>query len=254
MARYVTIAEARTAPGLRMACLQGVPSPWTEAARGIFRIKGLDCVYAARGPEEPRDAIAQWAGDSSVPVVAYEREKLRTGWAGILLLAERLAPEPALLPPDAERRAEAFGLAHEICGEMGFGWCLRLLMIQRSLGHGEGPAFPAEVAGALAGKYGFGPDSVLEARQRVVDVLGMLDVRLARQPYLLGDTLTAVDVYWATFANLLTPLPEHEMPAAPMIRAVYGGADRDLVEAVTGRLRDHQRHVYERYLELPVPL
>jgi glutathione S-transferase len=254
MARYITIGEARTAPGLRMVCLRGVPSPWTEAARGIFRIKGLNCAYAARGPEEPRDAIAEWAGDSSVPVVAYEREKLRTGWAEILLLAERLAPEPALLPAGAEPRAEAFGLAHEICGEMGFGWCLRLLMIQRSLGHAEGPAFPAEVAGALAGKYGFAPAGVRAARQRVLDVLGMLDARLERQPYLLGDSLTVVDVYWATFANLLTPLPEDQMPAAPMIRAVYSGADQDLVEAVTGRLRDHQRAIYQGFLELPVPL
>jgi glutathione S-transferase len=254
MTDYITITEARTAPGLRLVCLRGVPTPWTEAARGIFRVKGLDCRYAARGRDEPRDALVQWAGDSSVPVVAYEREKLRTGWAEILLLAERLSPEPALLPADPERRAEAFGVAHEISGEMGFGWCVRLLMIQRSLGHGAGPAFPAEAAAMLGAKYGLVPDSVRVARARVLAVLGMLDARLARQPFLVGDELSAVDIYWATFANLLTPLPEHELPAAPLIRAVYSGSDAELVDAVTERLRGHQRNVYERYLELPVPL
>jgi glutathione S-transferase len=256
MTHYLTIAEARQAPGLRMACLRGVPSPWTEAARGIFRVEGLACQYAARGADEPRDAIAQWAGDSSIPVVAWEREKLRTGWAEILLLAERLAAAPKLLPEDPELRAMVFGLAHEICGEMGLGWCMRLLMLQRSLGHGDGPAFPAETAAALAAKYGFAPASVREARSRVLLVLAMLDARLARagQSFLVGDVLTAVDIYWATFANLLTPLPEDLMPAAPLIRAVYSGADADLVAAVTPRLRRHQRDVYERYLELPVPL
>jgi hypothetical protein len=150
MAEYLSIQAAREATGLRLVGLRGVPSPWTEAARGIFRIKGLACRYAARGPDEPADALAQWAGDTGIPVVAYEREGLRTGWAEILLLAERLAPEPALIPPDAEGRAELFGLAHEICGEMGLGWCTRLMMIQRSLGHGEGSGFPPQVASRRA--------------------------------------------------------------------------------------------------------
>lgn len=254
MTDYLTLEAARQAPGLRLVGLRGVPSPWTEAARGIFRVKGLACRYAARGDHEPADALVQWAGDSSIPVVAYEREPLRKGWAEILLLAERLAPAPALIPSDAEARAELFGIAHEICGEMGLGWCARLLMIQRSLGHGGGAGFPPEVAVRLAARYGFSPQAARQAKGRVLDVLGMLDGRLARSPYLLGDTLTAADIYWATFANLLTPLPAELMPAIPLIRDVYAGADSDVVDAVTGRLRRHQREVYERYLELPVPL
>lgn len=254
MADYLTIADARAASGLRLVGLRGVPSPWTEAARGIFHVKELDCRYAARGKDEPEDAIAQWAGNSSIPVVAYEKEPLRTGWAEILLLAERLAPERPLIPADPEQRAALFGLGHEICGEMGLGWCVRLLMIERSLSHGEGPGFPPEIAARLAGKYGFSPQATRQARQRVFDVLGMLDARLERQPFLLGDTLTAADIYWATFANLLTPLPEDQLPAHPMIRDIYAGSDADVVAAVTGRLRDHQRDIYQRYLQLPVPL
>lgn len=254
MTGYLTIAEAREATGLRLVGLRGVPSPWTEAARGLFHVKGLECRYAARGRDEPEDALARWAGDSGIPVVAWNREPLRTGWAEILLLAERLAPEPALIPADAEGRAELFGLGHEICGEMGLGWSLRLMMIQRSLGHGGGPGFPPAVASHLAGKYGFNPHAAGQARGRVLDILAMLDGRLARHPFLIGESLTAADVYWATFANLLTPLPEPELPAAPMIRQVYESADADVLAAVTERLRRHQRFIYDRYLELPVPL
>ncbi len=93
----------------------------------------------------PTGSLAAWAGDVGIPVVAYENEKLRTGWAEILLLAERLKPEPALIPAGAQDRATLFGLAHEICGEMGFGWAYRLLMVRQSLGHGgEGTGFPIE--------------------------------------------------------------------------------------------------------------
>ena len=43
-----------------------------------------------------------------------------------MLLAERLAPAPALLPADPASRALALGLAHELCGEAGLGWSRRL--------------------------------------------------------------------------------------------------------------------------------
>jgi len=258
MSRFIAIADARDAGGLRMACLRGVPSPWTEAAKGIFHVKALDCQYAAQRREDEDNAIAAWAGNSSVPVVAYENEALRTGWVEILLLAERLAPEPALIPEAADERTLLFGLGHEICGEMGLGWCLRLHMIKQSLSHdssgGESEGFPPDVTSSLAGKYGFYPAHVAQAKSRAISILHMLDERLQNNRYLLGGELSAADIYWATFANLLTPLPEELLPAAPMIRSAYSNQDADLDAAMTERLRDHQRLVYEQHLELPVPL
>jgi glutathione S-transferase len=255
MARFISIGEARSAPGLRLACLRSVPSPWTEAAKGIFHVKGLPCRYAAQSQDEPDGAIAAWAGDASVPVVAYESEKLRTGWAEILLLGERLAPEPRLIPVDPAERAWLFGLAHEICGEMGFGWCYRLVMVQHSLSHsGDGGGFPPAIANYLASRYGFDPASVSVAKQRVIEVLEMLSRRIAGRRYLLGNALTAADIYWATFANLITPLPDTELAALPMIRAAYTCTDAAILAAVSMELAALQRRVYETHLELPVPL
>jgi glutathione S-transferase len=139
---------------------------------------------------------------------------------------------------------QLFGLAHEICGEMGLGWCARLLMIERSLADGQGKGFPTQIATTLADKYGATAASLRQARVRVLAVLAMLDARLAHQPFLIGGSLTAADIYWATFANLLTPLSEAQMPGIlPMIRDVYSGADADLLAAMTDRLRRHQQHV-----------
>ena len=52
------------------------------------------------------------AGQRSGPVAVYENERPRSGWAEILLLAERLAAEPSLIPTDPFERALVFGLAH----------------------------------------------------------------------------------------------------------------------------------------------
>lgn len=256
MSRFVSIAEARASRGLRMVCLRGVPSPWTEAAKGIFHVKQLDCCYAAQRKGDEADALAAWAGSSSVPVVAYENEPLRTGWAQILLLAERLADAPPLIPAQPSARALMFGLSHEICGEMGFGWCLRLEMLKQSMGHGaeDQPGFPPEVAARLAARYGFNPRDVAKARGRVLEILSLLDETLGAKTHMLGDSLTALDIYWATFANLLAPLPEDMLPAVPLIRNIYTTRDQDLAAALTPKLRDHQRFIYETYLELPVPL
>lgn len=252
-ARFLSIAEAREASGLRMACLRGIPSPWTEAAKGIFHVKGLDCQYAGQAESDEDNAVAAWAGDSSVPVVAYRREALRTGWVEILILAERLAPEPALIPQDPRDRALCFGLAHEIVGEMGLGWAQRLLILKGSLDHSGEPG-STNSAAQLAGKYGLIPAHVAVAEDRVVEVLGLLDAELGDEDYFFPGQLTALDIYWATMANLLTPLPEAQLPMGDRMRAVYATRNERILTALTPRLRAHQERIYQDHLELPVPL
>jgi len=237
-----------------MACLRKIPSPWTEAAKGIFRVKGLDCQYAAQSKEEAADAIADWAGDSSIPVVAWENEPLRTGWVEILLLAERLAPAPVLIPADARLRAQLFGLAHEICGEMGLGWCVRLLMLKSSFDHSDEQGFSTSAAGRLATKYGFHPSSLAQAEERIVAILELLAEALADKSFFLADELTALDIYWATMANLLTPLDEDKLPMSGYMRGVYTSTNQRLLDALSPALREHQQRIYRDHLELPVPL
>src|SRR3954468_14735112 len=124
---YLGVEEAIARPGLRMVVVGGVPSPWGEAAKGILHMKGIEwaAVRLAYDSEKLRD----WAGQRSGPVAIHDNEPPRAGWAEILLLAERLAPQPALLPADAGERAAMFGLAHEICGQEGLGWTRRLQLI-----------------------------------------------------------------------------------------------------------------------------
>ena len=124
---YLSTEDAIARPGLRMVVVGGVPSPWGEAAKGILHIKGLSWVGVRLAYDD--DAQRQWAGQRSGPIAIYDNEPPRAGWAEILLLAERLAPAPSLLPADAAERATMFGLAHEICGQEGLGWTRRLQLI-----------------------------------------------------------------------------------------------------------------------------
>src|ERR1700758_5193412 len=93
---YISVDEARSRKGLRMVVVGQVPSPWGEAAKGILHIKGIE--WAAVRLVYDSEPLREWAGQRSGPVAIYDEERPRAGWAEILLLAERLAPQPRLVP------------------------------------------------------------------------------------------------------------------------------------------------------------
>src|ERR1700758_1249755 len=107
--QYIGVDEARSRKGLRMVVVGQVPSPWGEAAKGILHIKDIPWVAVRLAYDS--EQLDKWAGQRSGPVAIYENERPRAGWAEILLLAERLVPSPALLPPATGDRALAMGLS-----------------------------------------------------------------------------------------------------------------------------------------------
>ena len=108
--RFVDIEEARAAQGLRLVIAGNVPSPWSQAAMGIFDLKGLD--YLAVRLRPAAEAVRVWTGSHNAPVAVYDEEPPRTGWAEILALAERLGGRMSLIPEGEEARVQTFGLAH----------------------------------------------------------------------------------------------------------------------------------------------
>ena len=113
---YLPPADIIAHPGLRIVLVRGVPSPWSQAAKAIFEIKGLPYVAAPLEVAGANAEIAAWSGQNSAPVVAWQGEPPINRWLDILLLAERLEPAPALLPADPLQRALAIGLGHEMLG------------------------------------------------------------------------------------------------------------------------------------------
>lgn len=252
---YVDLEAARARSGLRMVVVPGVPSPWGEAAKGILHVKRIPYVAVRLAAADA--AMAEWAGQRSGPVAIYEDEPPRGGWAEILLLAERLAPTPALIPSDADQRALMMGIAHEVCGEMGLAWCRRNLGVHAGLTGGVG--FPEAVARYLADKYAYRPEELELYRTRVVEVLGLLSARLRDQQqagsrFYLGDALTALDIYSATFMALFAPLPPDQCPMPEIMRPGFEHLDDATRDALDPALLQHRDFVYESFLELPLSL
>jgi glutathione S-transferase len=247
--RYISTEQAMARPGLRMVVVGNVPSPWGEAAKGIFHIKGIDWVAVRLAHDD--DAQRHWAGQRNGPIAIYDDEPPRAGWAEILLLAERLAPEPSLVPADAAERTTMFGLAHEIYGQEGLGWTRRLQFVHAGV-------FGPRVGQYLGRKYGYNPAAGAAAPARVAALLRMLATRLKAQrrsdsPYYLG-TLTAVDVYSATCMALFRPLPPEQCPMDDAVRAAFSMPDPEVDAALDPILIEHRAMMYARHLELPLSL
>jgi len=181
------------------------------------------------------------------PGRVYEKEKPRGGWAEILLLAERLAPEPALVPADPYERALLFGLSHELVGEGGLAWTRRLQLVHAGLA-GEG-GFAPPVAKYLAKKYGYTPALGASATQRVASLLAMFSEGLGNRTYYCGDALSAVDIYSATCMAMFQPLPEEHCRMDAATRRIFS-----LRQDVPPALLAHRDRIYRDHLELPLSL
>ncbi len=241
---------------MRLLLLQGLPSPWSLAAKGILEVKKIPYLRVHSTPDDSPELLGAWTGQESYPVAAWEQERPRSGWAEILLLAERISSEPSLLPDGDADRTLFFGLAHEICGEMGLGWCRRLLAIHEGLRANPEAAFLKH----LATKYGYySPDLAGEAVARVVSVLNQLDSLLELRGaegshYFFGDRLGALDIYWATFSNLIEPLPPEQCAIPDTLRPMFTASDAGTREAFTPALRAHRDFVFHEFLGLPMDL
>ena len=254
----ITFVDTPTAigqSGLRMTVVSGVPSPWGEAAKAILHVKTLPWVACRLDPSDAQQT--EWTGQESAPVAVCDGDAPRDRWIDILLLAERLAPRPALLPEDPIDRALAIGLSHEICGEEGLAWSRRLWLTHLGLS-GRG-GFSKQVSSYLAAKYGYEATQADRAFRRIQGLLGCFTARLNAQRalgsrYLICNTLTCVDIYLATAMAIFRPLPHEHCEMRQETRAAFETRDPDTDEALDPILLDHRDFIYATHLELPLTL
>lgn len=235
-----------------MVVVGGIPSPWSEAAKGIFAVKKIEWTATRLVYDDP--TLPKWIGKITAPAVVLNGERPRTEWAEILLLAERLAPEPSLIPSDPADRALMMGLCQELLGEGGLCWSRRLQAAHAGLS-GDG-GFSPKVSGYLAKKYGYHPKAVDAVQGRVIDLLTMFAARLEASSgdYLLGDNMTAADIQLACSVALFAPLPVEQCPMLPPFRDAYESLNEDTRAALNPVLLKHRDRMYEKHLELPLSL
>jgi len=246
---YADIDHVIKADGLRLILVRGLPSPWGQAAKAIMEYKGLPYTAAPQQPGGPNPELVAWSGTNSAPVVAWNDEPPLNRWNDILLLLERLAPDKPLVPQSPSERILMFGMAHEICGELGFGWNCRLNMI--------GPPKPGEAPTGFAKKYGQNESDAARATARVIAFINHLATTLKAQSqhgshYLVGGSLTAVDLYWAAFSNLVALQPPEECPINPAVRPMFEQVPAEVSAAIDPILIEHRDRIMRAHFKIPM--
>jgi hypothetical protein len=255
MLQYRSFQEILDHPGLRVVLVRGVPSPWGQAAKTIFEVKGLEYVAAPWVAGEANEEIVKWGGEASAPLVAWAHEKPINRWIDILYLGERLAPKPSLIPRDAMQRALMIGLSHEICGAHGIGWNRRLQLFAPMLASANPPPQIAR----MGGKYGQNEADLRAAAERIAGSLKALGAQLETQyacgkHFFIGDALSALDIYWTSFANLLDPLPPEQCPMPESYRPGFTVKDPVVKDALTPLLLEHRSRIFRDYFRNPMEL
>jgi glutathione S-transferase len=255
---YVSIAEAQAISGLRLVLSAGVPGPWGEGAKGLFAARSVDYVPVAQLVTQPNEDLKAWTGHRNAPTAMLDDEPARIRWYEIVALAERLGTGVSLLPTDEVLRVAAVGICHELCSEDGFGWNRRIAMISRGANHETATDEQRAASRSFGQLYGYRDEIVPRAIQRQVAILSMLAHRLERQQsggsnYLVGETMTAADIYWACFAALLEPLPQELCAMPERLRQNYANVDTEVRAQVDiPRLLAHRDFVYANHLATPL--
>jgi len=250
--KYFSVAEAREMSGMRLVLSQGVPGPWGEAAKAVFRLKNIDYSPVAQqgGGENPE--LLDWCGHRNAPVALYNNEPARVRWLEIVELAERVGSGPALIPQSLPERMAMVGLVNEIAGESGFAWYGRHLML--AAGHQQ--AGDKVLATPLYRDYGYQSEQTEQATTRIAEILDYLAGRIRHQraqgsAYLVGQELSAADIYWAYFSQMLQSYPEPKNPMPNGLRAAWATVAKVLGE-FDPSLIEQRDQTFEAHLELPM--
>ena len=257
MSAWLPLEQALGAPGLRVAPVRaGVPSPWSEFVRACFHVNRIPySLVDARDADRSLKSIKTLTGQESLPVVFWNDERPLSHWLEQLLLAERISPQPRLLPNDPFERAKVVGLIAELCSEAGFGWHRRVIMIARLLTEPNFGERERGIGHYLSKKYQHSTDSVERSTKRCEEIVATFaDLQAAGHDYLSGSNLTALDLAWAAFAALIQPLPEDLCAVKPLWRDLYAWMPSMTPRGSVEGLLSLRERIYRDWLPLPVDL
>lgn len=266
---YKPIREAKSMSGLRVVLgAFPIPGPWFEACKSICYVKGLDYTPVRSSNEGASDLqigmdgshseLIEWTGQSSAPVMVWNDEHPRSAWNEQLYLAERLSSAPQLIPSDAEQRVRMFGLANELMGQNGLVFNKRHTMVSGPLSTLPADSPERDFWKFLGSKYSYNEEVAARASERICEVLAVMAAQLAAQQavgsqYLIGNALSALDIYWSTSCGILAPLSKDKCPMASAFRdTVYGNSDPAIAAALSPALVAHRDFIYAEHLQLPV--
>ncbi|MEM1231570.1 MAG: glutathione binding-like protein [Pseudomonadota bacterium] len=249
---YLSISDGQQRSGLRLVLSAHVPGPWGESAKALLRQRGVPYHPVAQEGGGENTELVAWTGHRNAPLALYNDEPPRSRWSEMVALAERLGRGPSLVPAAIDDRMLAFGLTNEIAGEHGFAWYGRQLMLKP----GHDAKGDAILSRPMYRDY-FRTGDAAHAIPRLREILDRLAVQVRRQRaagshYLVGDTLSFADIYWAYFSQLLETYPAEKNPVPDGLRSAWGMVATALAGDYDPALIEQRDATFERHLELPM--
>lgn len=270
---YTTFEDARLLSGIKLQVIKGIPSPWTEAAKAILHV--IKIPYVAVAFDAFNSAQTTWFETASAPSLKRDKHAALIDWLDILHFVEaqsnaetenKTEAISSLLPKDLKDKEEHLALCHSICSKKGLGWQRRLQSVHQGLQNEGG--FPIKIAHYLAYKYGYQAEDAPLYETEIVRLLTVLTARLECNAlaqkqqvqegigpsYYFGDTLTALDIYSATFMAYFAPLPDDVCAMHPRMRLTLETCSPATAAVLDPILLQHRDFIYKKYLELPLSL
>lgn len=200
-ASFVSLEKAVGMSGVRVTMWPGAPAIYAEALKNLLDAKAVPYTRVAHpmiGEGDNQEFLNKLTAQKSLPVMFYDDERPRSAWVEQVVLADKLGRGPSLIPTDPQVRVAMFGMLNELLSEDGIVWNKRLLF-------GQSP---------LTAKYGWSEEAAAQAPKRVAASLSYFLDQLRRQRgqgsrYLLGSSLTALDIFFATVSYMfVAPRPD----------------------------------------------
>jgi hypothetical protein len=254
--KYLSVAEARKLPGLRLALTAHMPGPWGEAAKAILSVRKIPFIPVEQLAMEKNEDLFAWTGMRNAPIAVLDDDPPQSTWHEILLLAERIGSGPSLIPVDPVDRALMLGFSTEICGPDGFGWSRRLEMMGRSTTENPSNAGNYDMQ-RMTRSYGVTPETIARAPLRMISIMNGLSRQLHQQKaagseYLIGKQLSACDIHWAALSLFVSPLPPNECAMPDFMRHNYSDLTFEMAAALDPILLSHRDMIYQRHIGLPL--
>jgi len=256
--KFISLEEAASMEkGTRVTFVPGVQAMFSEALKNICHVKKIPLIRVLhpimgvdeKTGEDRQAKLYELTSQTSLPTMFHDKERPRNVWIEQLDLAERIGSKdsPRLIPDKFELRADMLGLCAVVLGEDGLTWNMRILI--------DSP---------LGQKYGYSEEASSAAPKKIAEVITLIDKRLEAQEkqgsrYLVGDELTALDIYWATMSMTVLPVPLEIMPKTKQNQGMlmFFAANSEIPEianVLTERIKDHQQYILTTYCETPAVL
>lgn len=251
---YLEPEQGRDLEGMRLALTRDVPAPYSMSARAIFDHHKIDFHAIAQKGGGTNDSLVEWTRHRNAPIALYNDESPRTGWLDILNLAERLGKGPSLVPDNIDDRMTMMALTNELIGENGLVWQMRILML--GLGGPERAAKEAS-RNPMYQDYGYSEEAKAGATERAQSILLKVSNQLSQQyeedesAFFVSSHLTALDIYWVYFSQLINTLPEETCPTPGYLRKSYDAAGA-ILGGCDPLLISHRDRILENHLACPM--